>query len=424
MIRAQASLLEFRESLKLLSTRQFGTFWMASLLSNIGTWSQQVEEPWLLLSLGASPFLIGLDSFAMNAPVWLLTLIGGILADAKDRRHVITFFQSIQMLCPLAIAAMLLLHVAIHPLWIIGFSVVVGVTDALSMPSYQSIVTMIVSRDQIARGLALNSTQFNQSRILGPAIAGVLMSSFGAFACFAISATSYVPFIGVAFWVLPKKTKEAHAGRADQKQRHLVVDLKTILKVPEFRAALLTVLSTSVLCSPLNTFCPVLVSDIFKGGADRFSLAIGAFGLGGLMGALALLAVSAQQNRSRLNSLFAVIYGLVVIGCSFVPWFSGLPILMACGGCAMAVGNTSANTLIQSTSDPKLLGQASSLFMLAMRGGLPIGSLLTGLTVELLGVQQALLVNGILAVIAQLLIIYFRTRSTSRREEMQSSPRK
>jgi len=131
----------FRESLSLLATRRFGTFWFASLLSSIGTWAQQVAEPWLLLTLGASSFLIGLDSFAMNAPVWLLTLAGGALADRSDRRRVIALFQSI--------------------------------------------VPSIVRRDQIGAGLALNSTQFNLSRILGPSIAGVLMSSVGAMACLA-----------------------------------------------------------------------------------------------------------------------------------------------------------------------------------------------------------------------------------------------
>ena len=171
----------FRESLSLLATRRFGTFWFASLLSSIGTWAQQVAEPWLLLTLGASSFLIGLDSFAMNAPVWLLTLVGGALADRTDRRRVITLFQSIQMLCPdrdRRPAG----RAARQPWMIIVLSVVVGVTDALSMPSFQSIVPSIVEHEQIGAGLALNSTQFNLSRVLGPSLAGVLMVSFGAMA--------------------------------------------------------------------------------------------------------------------------------------------------------------------------------------------------------------------------------------------------
>src|SRR5882672_9871515 len=133
----------FRESLRLLATRRFGTFWYASLFSSIGTWAQQVAEPWLLLTLGASPFLIGLDSFAMNAPVWLLTLAGGALADHSDRRRVIALFQSIQMLCPIAIVVLLITG-RVQPWIIIVLSIVVGITDALSMPSFQSIVPSIV----------------------------------------------------------------------------------------------------------------------------------------------------------------------------------------------------------------------------------------------------------------------------------------
>ena len=192
-----------RESLSLLTTRRFGTFWFASFLSSIGTWTQQVAEPWLLLALGASPFLIGLDSFAMNAPVLLLILAGGALADRCDRRLVIALFQSIQMLCPIAIVVLLITGL-IQPWMIISLAVIVGITDALSMPSFQSIVPSIVARDQIDRGLALNSTQFNLSRVLGPSIAGVLISSIGAMSCFVISAVSYVPFIGVALWILPR----------------------------------------------------------------------------------------------------------------------------------------------------------------------------------------------------------------------------
>src|SRR5471030_749574 len=224
------------------------------MLSSIGTWAQQVAEPWLLLTLGASPFLIGLDSFAMDAPVWLLTLVGGALADRSDRRRVIALFQSIQMFCP-TIVVVLLATGLVRPWMIIALSVVVGVTDALSMPSYQSIVPSIVPHEQIGNGLALNSTQFNLSRILGPSLAGVLMSSVGALACFVVSALSYVPFIGVALWILPKWS--------DPRARlELFTGLGEILRQPPLWRTLLTVAVTSVFCSPLVTFAPLLVRDV------------------------------------------------------------------------------------------------------------------------------------------------------------------
>src|SRR5580698_3702736 len=117
----------FRDSFRLLATRRFGTFWFSSLASSIGTWAQQVAEPWLLLSLGASSFLIGLDSFAMTAPVWAITVVGGALADHSDRRWVIALFQSIQMLCPTAIVVLLVTG-TVRPWIIIGLSLIVGIT--------------------------------------------------------------------------------------------------------------------------------------------------------------------------------------------------------------------------------------------------------------------------------------------------------
>jgi predicted MFS family arabinose efflux permease len=404
----------FRESLSLLATRRFGTFWFASLLSSIGTWAQQVAEPWLLLTLGASSFVIGLDSFAMNAPVWLLTLVGGALADRSDRRRVISLFQSIQMLCPTAIV--LLLVAGLVQAWmIIALSVVVGITDALSMPSFQSIVPSIVKHEDIGRGLALNSTQFNLSRILGPSIAGVLMSSVGVMACFALSAASYVPFIGVALWILPRWTPPPPSAAAPPR-RHLFAGIGDILGQPQLRGALLTVLATSVLCAPLVTFIPVLVREVFHGDAGHFSTAVAMFGGGGLLGAAGLLGVAPSVDRRRLSSGFALAYGATLVLTALNTWFWGLLPLLVLAGASMTVSNIAANALLQATVGPRLLGQTVSLYMLAMRGGISFGALLTGATVSLLGVRHALLLNGLAAVAVQAAVarMWFRAPLANR----------
>ncbi len=192
----------FKQALSLLWTPRFGTYFMATLLSNIGTWSQQVAEPWLLLSLGASPFLIGLDTFVQSAPALILILAGGMLVDGADRRRVITTFQAIQMMCPVALVALLLTGTVV-PRTVIALSLVVGITNALSMPSYQTIAPSIVRHDQIGTAIALNASQFNLSRIIGPALAGILMATIGAIGCFLANALSNVPFIAVALWILP-----------------------------------------------------------------------------------------------------------------------------------------------------------------------------------------------------------------------------
>ncbi len=399
----------FAESLKLLRTRRFGTFWFASLLSNIGTWAQQVAQPWLLLSLGASPFMLGLDSFALAAPVFLLTLVGGAMADAGDRRRTILKFQTLQMLCPIAIV-LLLLYGHVQPWMVIALSLVVGVTDGLSMPSFQSIVPSIVEKPHIATGIALNSTQFNLSRIVGPAVAGVLMGSVGAAGAFGVSALSYVPFILVALWVLPRG-RALDAPPSGFEWTRLQANVREVLANPVLRGALSTVLVSSLLCAPLVVFCPVLVQEAIHGDVSHFSLAVGSFGVGGLLGAISLMGLGKQRDLRRISSVFAVGYGVVVVLASQNASAWGLPQLFACAGYAMTMSNTSANTLLQSAARPALRGQTVSLFMLVMRGGMALGGLLTGLCISMLGVREALLVNGVLAIGLQLALARFWSRA-------------
>jgi MFS family permease len=392
----------FRESLALLRTRRFGTFFFASLLSNIGTWAQQVAQPWLLLSLGASPFLVGLDAFALSAPGFFLTLVGGVLADHADRRRVIASFQSVQMLCP-TLLVVLLLTGTVRPWMVILLSLVVGITDALSMPSFQSILPSIVDRKQIGAGLALNATQFNLSRILGPSLAGILMAGGGAVGCFVTSAASYIPFILVALWILPRGKAVSAAGETVDR-RDLFAGVREVTREPYLRGALLTVLVTSALCAPLVTFSPVVVRDVFHKDASFFSFAVGSFGFGALLGAIWLLSVDAARDRRRFSSGFALGYGVILVLVAFNPWFWGLPVLLGFAGFSMSISNTSANSLLQATAPPRLRGQTISLYMLAMGSGISLGALLTGVSVSLLGVSHALFINGTLAVAAHVVI--------------------
>ncbi len=387
------------ESLALLRTRRFGTYWFATFLSNIGTWAQLVAEPWLLLSLGATPFVVGLDAFALDAPVLLLTLVGGLLADHGDRRRVIALFQSIQMLCP-TLLVVLLLSGLVQPWIVVLLSFVVGITDALSMPSFQSIVPSIVPRDQIGAGLALSSTQFNLSRIVGPAVAGVLMGGVGAVGCFAVSAASYLPFILVALWILPR----GRANRGAFDRRRPFAGVARNMRDPYLRGAFLTVLVSSLWCAPLVTFSVVLVRNVFHGDAASFSVTMAAFGLGGLVGAVGLLGIDRGRDRRRLSSTAAACYGVVVLLASVNPWLWALPALTFLAGVAMTASNTSANTLVQSAATARTRGQAVSLFMLAMRGGASLGNLLAGVSIEFLGVRRALLVNGAIAVVAHVAV--------------------
>jgi len=288
----------------------------------------------------------------------------------------------------------------IHPWMIIAFSLIVGLTDALSMPSFQSIVPSIVTREQVGRALALNSTQFNLSRIIGPAIAGVLISAIGITACFAVNAASYVPFVGVALWILPRRIPQAPQKEALPLHRPLVQGVREIVHQPHLRGALLTVFTTGLFCAPLVTFSPVLVQAVFHGGSSHFSAALVAFGTGGLLGGAGLLGVPTEVDPRRLSSAFALALAAILVVTALNPWSLGLPALLFLAGASMTISNTAANTLVQSTAVPHLLGRSVSLYMLAIRGGSAIGALLTGMTIGRLGVQHALLLDGVVAAVA------------------------
>src|ERR1035438_1267319 len=243
---------------RLLRTRRFGVFWFASLLSNIGTWMQSVAEPWLLPSIGGSSFLLGLDAFAMNAPFWILVLLGGILADRRDRTRIIYFFQSIQMLCPVVIVA--LVAAGWIKVWaIIVLSLIVGITDALSTPAFSSFIPSMVGGDDLKPALALNSMQFNLSRVMGPAITGLVMLKYGFLWCFGANAASYVPFFLSIYWLRPPARSPARQA-SDRRNLSSAIDgIRNIAKGRKTGWALLSILCTGLFCGPILTFSPLIV---------------------------------------------------------------------------------------------------------------------------------------------------------------------
>jgi predicted MFS family arabinose efflux permease len=317
-----------------------------------------------------------------------------VLADHYDRRRIITIFQSIEMLCPIVLVVLLATG-TIRPWIVIGLSLVVGVTDAISMPCYQSIVPSMVRHDQIAAGIALSSTQYNLSRIISPAAANLL----GLIGCFAANAISYIPFILVALWILPR-----HAAATTPVDHPRIRAELWAASKPRVRAALLVVFATSVLCSPLITFCPILVRDAFGGNDGDFSLVVAAFGIGGLLGALALLGLAQTRKRRRVSSWSAVAAGGFVLASAVATRFRLLPLSMLLAGFALTASNTCANTLLQTNGAEGRRGQTVSMYMLAIRCGMAIGSVVTGASVHALGVRSGIAINGALAIVVQLIL--------------------
>jgi predicted MFS family arabinose efflux permease len=411
-------------ALRALRSRNFAILWVGNLLSNTGTWMQQVAEPWLVLRLSNSPFLLGLDSFMMDAPIWLLILAGGIIADRRDRRRTALFFQGIQVVCPILIVVLLATS-RIQVWMVIALSLVVGVTDALSAPSINALVPSSVPEDDVASAVALNSAQFNLSRVLGPFFAGVVMATLGPIVCFALNASSYAPYL-LAIYLLriparpsvrtPAKTRTPSA------QRSLLEAVAVLAKKRRLRRALLTVLITSVFGMPMVTFIPVLVRDAFHLGSTEFGGALSVFGFGGLVGAALVLPLKTNRHRQILSNLAALGLSALIVAMSLDRVFAIELTLLFFIGAAMVASNTAANSILQSSIDGRVRGRVSSMYTLAVRGGAPLGSLATGIVTSHWGVRTALFVNGALAFLCHgALIRRARRRTKAKREAVPST---
>jgi MFS family permease len=364
---------------------------------------QSVAEPWLLLNIGGSSFLLGLDAFAMNAPFWILTLVGGVLADRADRSRVIYFFQGIQMLCPLIIVA--LVATGWIKIWIIiALSLIVGITDALSMPAFSSLIPSIVGSNDLKPALALNSMQFNLSRVMGPAIAGLVMLKYGFLWCFGANAASYIPLFLSIYWLrLPAQIRSREASGTPKSSSGLD-GIKAIVRSRKNSWALLSILSTGFFCGPLITFSPVIVKNVLHADVGQFGGVLTAFGIGGMLGPLLILLTMQRFDPMKMSLTAALVYGLFILAVSQVGTVWELGFLLVGSGFLLTVANTSANTFLQSQASNENRGQTASLFMLAMRGGLSLGNLVTGTIISLSSVHLAFLLNGLLAITVQALI--------------------
>ncbi len=389
-----------------LRTWRYALFWVTSLFSNIGTWMQQVAEPWVVLSLSNSPFWVGLDSFALNASGLLFALFGGILADRYNKRKIVLFFQAIQFLCVLSLVALLVL--GLLKVWmIVIISFLVGLTDSLSMPAFQSVIPSIVSPNDIPHAVSLNSTQFNLSRILGPAIAGIVIVRYGAVVCFSANAASYIPFFLSLYFIYPRRKRTLQSLPAQPKPKIHLVEFKKLLNNPLIRFPLMTTFVTNMFCGPLVSFCSVIIKNVFHSGAGNFGGAVTAFGIGGLIGAaITFIPFPPSFKRNRFATIVSIFLGCIVLAIAHNQSFLMLIILLIFAGAAITTTNISNNTFLHANATNDIRGRIASVNQLALSGGLSLGALLTGFTVSLFDIPTAFYINGTVCILLQALLLW------------------
>ena len=391
--------------------RDFRVLWFGAFASTVGTWTQKVAQNWLILDLTAkqSAFYLGLDDFLGQLPILLLTLIGGVIADRHDRRRLLLASQYVQMATALTLAA--LVFWGLVSIWhILALSFIAGLAQAFGGPAYQSLVPTLVEKKDLPNAIALNSIQFNLARVFGPLLAGVTMAVFGTALCFALNGVSFLLVI-LALLSLTIK----HIPPTEKKP--ILHDLQGGLTYVRGQPAIvaLTVLAflTTFLGLPLLTFLPIFARDIFRGDVGQYSVMMSFSGAGAVVGALVVAWLGRFKHMGLTLLLVQFAFGVLVtaFALSRVIWLSYL--LLFLDGAALLMVFSMTASLVQLIVPDHLRGRVVSIYMVAFRGGMPLGSLWGGYAASLSSAPYVLAVNGgLIALVA----LYFLVRSHGVRE--------
>jgi MFS family permease len=400
-----------------LTHRDFRILWIGAFTSTVGTWMQNVAKNWLVLDLTNSSFYLGLDSFLGELPLILFTLIGGVVADRHSRRLLLSASQYVQMGCAFVLA--LLVYSGAITIWhILMLSFVAGTAQAFGGPAYQSLIPALVPKTDLPNAVALNSIQFNLGRIVGPMIAGTTLAVLGSWLgqdtgtalCFAINGLS---FLAVIAGLRMLRGGETTPGPRTQLWHELRGGLRYVWAHPTL--LMLTVLAFlgTFLGVPLMTFLPVMARDVFGRGVDLYSELLVVSGAGAVFGALLVAWLGRNVRIGRTMLWSQMVFGALfaAFGLSDSIWLSFVLLFFASG--LLMVGFSLLSSLVQMIAPDEMRGRVMSIYMVAFRGGMPLGSLVSGYAVSVSSAPLVLAANGIVLV---LVVGFFGWRRKSLRD--------
>jgi MFS family permease len=398
--------------------RDFRVQWFGACTSSVGTWTQATAQNWMVLALTGSAFFLGLDAFLQQLPIMLFTLIGGVLADRHDRRQTLLTSQYIQMATAATLA--LLVYFDVVRIWhILVLSFTTGLAQAFGGPAYQSLIPSLVEKKDLPNAVALNSIQFNAARVLGPLVFAATIAALakwgfsdaqGMAACFGLNAVSFL----VVIWTLSSlRVKHIPPTAVRSMKAELRSGLSYVRHHRSMVALIVLASATTFLGFAVITFLPVFTQEVFHEGADTYSHLLAFSGAGSVVGAL-VVAWLGKFPRMGLTALVVqTVYGLLILAfaASHTVWLSELLLFLT--GAALLVVFSTVTSLIQLIAPDEMRGRVMSIYMVAFRGGMPLGSLISGYFATYIGAPAVIALNGILIV---LVALYFLARSHGVRE--------
>jgi MFS family permease len=391
-----------------LRHRDFRLFWIGQLISQIGTWMQSVAQAWLVLDLTHSPLQLGVVSALQFTPVLLLSPIGGVLSDRFAKRRVLLISQTAMQLQAFVLAALVwsgriqYWHVAV-------LAAIYGLGRAIDIPARQSYVTDLVGRSDLANAVALNSVIMNGARIVGPAVAGLLIAAFGMALAFFLNGVSFVAVL-VALLAIRTEGRPNAVGRLGIREGVLGAMSYAAATPPvAFTLGLMVVVSLLVL--NFNVVVPLVARDVLNQGAHGFGLLMSALGAGAVAGAfgVALFRRGQPPLTFLVGSGATLCAGLVAL--ALVGHFAAAAAVLALLGCCQILFTTGCNTTLQLIAPNELRGRVMGLYTVTFAGMTPFGSLLVGFVAEHHGVRMACAAGGAIGLLGVAVLVLIAHRA-------------
>ncbi|PYT31025.1 MAG: MFS transporter [Acidobacteria bacterium] len=389
-----------RRVFKAFHYREFRLLWVGACTSSIGTWMQEVAQSWLVLQISGSAFWLGLDAFLGDIPIFLFSLVGGVIADRMSRRRLLLASQLVQMSCAFSLALLILLGIV--QVWhILVLSFIVGTAQSFGGPAYSALVPTLVDKEDLPNAIALNSIQFNLARVIGPVLGGIALTSLGPSWCFSLNGVSFIAVI-ISLLLLrpsfqPEKTSESILTSMKQ-------GFGFIRKHGAMEGLIALAFCMTALAIPMITFLPVFAKDVFHAGPTTYTILLASSGIGSVAGALTVAAMGNIANKGRIALLMLICLGagMTAFAQSKTLWWSCF--LLFLSGAALIAAFAMISSLVQLITVNEMRGRVMSIYNVAFRGGMPFGSVLSGWLVPKFSAPTVIAVNGLLLVV---LGIYF-----------------
>lgn len=381
--------------------------WIGSCTSSIGTWMQIVAQSWLVYKISGSPFFLGLDAFLGQVPIMLLSLVGGVFADRRDRRKLLLMSQYIQMGCAffLALLGATGLLKSVYP--ILCLSTIVGFAQAFGGPAYQALVPTLVKSDDLSNAIALNSIQFNLARVIGPMLGGIALEQLGTAWCFSLNGMSFIAVIITLYIV---KTRFTPASSKETVMESMRQGIGFIRQRESMVSLIVLAFAMTMLGVPALQFLPVFAKDVFHAGPRAFTIMLSCSGAGSVVGALVVAALARKHGLGRAAIIMLALFGAAIASFALSKSFALSCLFLFFSGASLVAVFAMVSSLVQLIVTDEMRGRVMSVYNVAFRGGMPIGSLVAGALIPIFSAPLVLATNGGLLIVMALYLLFVQRR--------------